>query len=439
MRGRLRRHRPARRILAWSRWSFVQVSRGQTYAGFVDPHKQSLLDRLDALADAIGRETADAVVLEVKAFGPVRDAALSQEVFELSRDHVRAFVSAARRGRPPSAEELEIVRQRAAQRAREMVPLTAMLQAYLVGHRTLLHAITREAGTGAASRGAVLDVLYVLADRLPTICSIMVDTYVQTERGELADLEADRRELIETLLESRIAVRSELVRRAAVLGLEPDHSHVVALAGVVSDPEMEVPPSSVRRWVAEAIARASAGPRRAFVVIRGAEIVAILDGPGSAARMVLERAAESLSRTSGVLLTAGIGTPFTGVAGVRASYDEARRALRHSTPQKRFVVGPGDVLLFDELTASVDQSVSELVPSQTRKALSQPALHATLEAFVSANQNVVDAANALGIHPNSLRYRLSRIAQLTGRDPRTLADLVELLTALRLLERERLT
>jgi len=39
---------------------------------------------------------------------------------------------------------------------------------------------------------------------------------------------------------------------------------------------------------------------------------------------------------------------------------------------------------------------------------------------------------ALSLHPNSLRYRLRRIAEATGSDPRTLAGLLELIAAARL-------
>jgi len=35
-------------------------------------------------------------------------------------------------------------------------------------------------------------------------------------------------------------------------------------------------------------------------------------------------------------------------------------------------------------------------------------------------------------HPNSLHYRLRRIAEITGHDPRTLAGLLELIAAARL-------
>lgn len=47
--------------------------------------------------------------------------------------------------------------------------------------------------------------------------------------------------------------------------------------------------------------------------------------------------------------------------------------------------------------------------------------------------NIAATAKALCMHPNSVRYRLRRIAQLTGHDPHHLTDLLEPHSAARIL------
>jgi len=59
-------------------------------------------------------------------------------------------------------------------------------------------------------------------------------------------------------------------------------------------------------------------------------------------------------------------------------------------------------------------------------------LVATLEAFLACSGSWSRAAEAMFIHVNSLRYRIRRIEELTGRDPRSLADQAALLLALRM-------
>ena len=68
-----------------------------------------------------------------------------------------------------------------------------------------------------------------------------------------------------------------------------------------------------------------------------------------------------------------------------------------------------------------------------REALADPQLRQTLQAWVDHDLNVAAAARALCLHPNSVRYRLRRIAHLTGHDQHRITDLLELHSAARLL------
>jgi sugar diacid utilization regulator len=92
--------------------------------------------------------------------------------------------------------------------------------------------------------------------------------------------------------------------------------------------------------------------------------------------------------------------------------------------------------LVEDLAVSSGADVGRLIPARTRQALADPELRSTLQAYVTANLNVAATAKALILHPNSVRYRLKRIASLTGRDPRQFSDLFELRAAARILEGE---
>ena len=49
-------------------------------------------------------------------------------------------------------------------------------------------------------------------------------------------------------------------------------------------------------------------------------------------------------------------------------------------------------------------------------------LLATLEVFFTSSRSVREAADHVGVHENTIRYRLTRIAELTGLDVATNAD-----------------
>ena len=397
----------------------------------MDDLEQQILARFEARADHIAEEIATCTVNEVPGFAGVNDDSLLKEIRTLARRHLDAFLDATRAGAPPSEAILADTRDRAVQRAREMVPLAAQVQSYLIAQRVISAAIAREAGPDVRSRDAALMLIAKTYDYNISVTAAMAEAYLQVVQGDLAELESARRNLIDALLTSTPDQLPALARHATRLGFDPDRALVTVVARLLTDGEE--PPTGTPRWATQAIARCSDRPERsALVVGRERDLVALLDAGGNLpARRVLERASAAI-RAQGATLRAGVGTPFTGLDGFAASYHEARRALRHATDRHPIVFGPGEVPLFDELTSLGRDDASSLIPEATRQVLSDDAIRQTIEAFFAADLQVSAAAKALSLHPNSLRYRLGRIATLTGRDPRKVADLLELITAARL-------
>ena len=403
------------------------------YAHVVDRLEQEILVRFVARADEIADEIAAANISEVEGFRQLNDALLFDEIRALARAHVDAFAETMRTGGPPPPELMDAVRARAEQRARELVPLSPLVQSYLIAQRVIGAAIAREASPNARSREAALQLTERTFDYNLAVTKAMADAYIEAVQGEVAELESARRGLVEALLSDADAWQA-LTRRAIGLGFDSDREYAVAVA-VVDMTERDDPSVGSLRWAAQAIARSSGRPERtAFVVGREHELIALLDAAGShPAARVLERAAKVVASTHGARLRAGIGPAFRGLGGFCDSYREARRALKHTTAQRPFVLGPADVLLFDELTSSLREHADGLIPGATRRALADRTMRETIEAFFEADLQVSVAARALALHPNSLRYRLARIAELTDRDPRKLADLLELIAAVRVL------
>jgi PucR C-terminal helix-turn-helix domain/GGDEF-like domain len=399
----------------------------------VDKVARDILSRFEARADAIADEIADATVTEVTAFGPMADERLRAEVRALARQQLDAFLTATRTGTLPDASMLAVVRDRAATRARQLVPLAAMLHSFMIAQRVISAAIAREAGADASARGAALGLTALTFDYNIAATTAMADAYVEAVQGDLADLDWARRALIDALIADQSAAVADLSRRATGLGLHPDHEHVVALVTFTAPRPAHAWTSSQRRLV-QALARNSTRTeRQTFVVSLGTELLAVLDARSP--RTVLRDAATQLLHTQSAPLQAGIGTPFTGIARLRDSYHAARRALRHTAPERPILQAPDDLHLFDDLTASRSDDTDQLIAPALREALADPQVLHTLQAWIDHDLNVAATARALCLHPNSVRYRLRRITQLTGYNPHHLADLIELHTAARLLSR----
>ncbi|NUP02423.1 MAG: PucR family transcriptional regulator [Nonomuraea sp.] len=111
----------------------------------------------------------------------------------------------------------------------------------------------------------------------------------------------------------------------------------------------------------------------------------------------------------------GVGSPC-GYDGLRGGLDQARRALAHST---------GGAVRFAELAG---QGLLGLLDAETLRAFSATLLAPltaygsradlveSLRAYLDSNGHWDAAAQRLGIHRHTLRYRMRRVAELLGRD-----------------------
>ena len=389
----------------------------------------AVLDQLEADADAIARRMALAAREEVEEYAAVADPAFAAEVLEHATEHVRAFVRAGRLGRPPEGEELAFVRERGAERARELMPLDALLEAYLVGQRTVWESIVEASGESPEGMRAAQDLTAMTFRYTHAINVAVADAYLRESNALATEAERSRRDLLDRLLSGR-EPGGEEARRAEALGLRAQAEHVVVVA------EGEGEGDDTARLVVRALVRAD--PERPFVVPRHDEVVAILPvyvrrGPAEI-RDALERAAEVLLRSHRVRLRAGVSSVCEGLSELGRGYGEAGGALRHAGAA---VVAFQDIALADYLASAADDTARRLVPAGTRRLLEADrsgTLAETLRAYAACNLNVARAAERLTVHPNTVHYRLGRVATLTGKDPRRFEELSEMLTALRLLE-----
>ena len=393
----------------------------------MDRRAAVLLERFAAGAADIADEITEASMREVPAFEAMGDPRLREEIRALAAQHVHAFTLAARTGTPPPAEVLAAARERAVMRARQMVPLSAMLHSHLIAQRIISAALTNAASHDAASRGIALELIARTFDYNIAVTSATAEAYLDIVQGDMLDLNAARRAVIDAAVAGAAGL-PELTRRAVALGFAPDRRcalAVIRLGGTADGI------GDVARAVARATGRAE---RTAFVIVYEEEILAVLDAHGPRrAPIVLGEAVRAVA-PRGLRLHAGIGCTFAGLAELAASYRAARRALRH-TNGDRPVVSHDDLRLFDELTLARDDA-GDLIPVAVRETLTQPETRLSLETYVEANLNISEAAARLNLHPNSLRYRLRKIAELTGLDPVRMSDLLELLAASRLMHDE---
>jgi hypothetical protein len=136
----------------------------------------------------------------------------------------------------------------------------------------------------------------------------------------------------------------------------------------------------------------------------------------------------------------GAGADASPVAALSRAVAEARQAQ-----QLAALLGDG-VRLVDSAEFGSCALLLAMLPAAPRRAFRAALLgpledydrdHGselvrTLAVFLGCSGSWQKAADEMFVHVNSLRYRISRIGELTGRDPRSLADQAAFLLALQM-------
>ncbi|MCH0560643.1 CdaR family transcriptional regulator [Streptomyces sp. MUM 16J] len=309
--------------------------------------------------------------------------------------------------------------------AREGAPLGELLHAYRVGSEFLWSELT------AAVRAADA----VTADTIVALAAWWVneglaaaanDAYRETASELLLQRDRERSVLVEALFTGVLTDRTTLWEAADALGL-PVEGPFVVVAASVSVPGREALPGVEPRLLAERI-------HSAWRLLPNLQVgVMATRGPD---------AEDTVLRVLGDFTTArmGVSPAYRALRDTPRALRLARLALARTPGEApgvvRFDDGPVALLVaaaVDEATRIARTVFARLLelPGEERSRLLE-----TLDQWYAAGGSAAGAARELYCHRNTVRYRLRRLEELTGRslqDPRAIADLSVALHALRLL------
>lgn len=386
-------------------------------------------DSLDELVSA----AVEAIWEQVPAYQGSSDVQLRADV----TGHVRAIFLvflASLAGRPARRADFVMTRQQATRRADQGITLADFLQAFRIGQLTLWQGVLAAAGDDPAAKDAALTIVAQIMHVIELGSTVAAEAYVEAQQHAVAETDRVRRDLLEDLLAGRssLAGHKRALLRAA--GLGPGTRLLVATAVLAGDRCDD----RVLHEAALAVSRAHGGGR-GLAVVRQDEIVIVLPLPrGGVAVAVrgLRRACADLQQQR-IRLAVGVSTARAGLGEIADAYTEARVAC-DGLGASGGVLALSLLTSFDYLVLRDDETARRLIRPQVRQFVTEDAaaggvLIATLVEFAACDLNAKTAAERLHLHVNTAYYRLERIAERTGCDLRRLADVMELLIAVRLL------
>jgi hypothetical protein len=373
------------------------------------------LARLLTAVEPLLGATADRAVARMIAEGPSYRLHQPDELYPVVLGNLTASLADAARAQLVDPDQRDLFRAAGRTRAQQGVSIDDMLHGWRIGLdelRATARRQTRALGLGDSVLLAFTDRCLAWADR---------GMLESTASHRSAELDLARREqhiranLIRQILLGAPAV-AELRMQALAFGLD--------LGEVYVPFRMSVPTGlDVRAAERELGVADSAGPRRG--------LAALLDGDLAGFSSRLPAAAPGL--------VAGLG-PAAPLDALAHPFALASRALDVALTLERHGLVRFDelgilpaVLADDDVARPLQDSI--IGPLRGSGAAGEVILH-TVRRYLANDRRLADTALDLHTHVNTIRNRLARFTQLTGRDLRRTADLVEIWWVLQLPSRE---
>jgi hypothetical protein len=385
--------------------------------------------------DELVRTATDSILSELPAYATSPDSTLAQEIGEQVSEHIGAFVQCARSGAAPGAEGLPFIRVTVARRIDQGIPAEQILDAYRVGHRVLSEIIEEASERVGAGEEVMPSLALPMMRYIEAAWSEVAKSYIRAERRLAADLDRGQSRLVEAMIDGRVT--SEDVRlQAGNFPVGPEETYLVMVLHGFPDRKAAALRTSSRHLSDVRHVRASA------VHVRDDDLIALValahDDPLAISALIAQEMRLATTKL-GCDPALGVGLPARGPEQVREAYREASAAAG--------AAGPGNTLtlahasLVDRLTVMLTTGATprRLVPDRVRAFIADDLakhgqLIATIREYAACDLNASRAAAALFVHRNTVLYRLQRVAEHTGLNPHLLPDLLDLITATRLMQ-----
>jgi sugar diacid utilization regulator len=390
-------------------------------------------ERLSHRLDEVTAAMLSRILDEVPVYRRLPPDGLSN-VEQLASRNTRVLSEALRTGGRLNREDLRYVAEHARERLRRGVSLESMLHAYRVGLTAFWEECIAEGVALGFSRDTALELARRTSELSDDLTTHAAETYVREESRLRALNDQAARDLLEMLL--RGEHDSEVLRsHLAFPGLDSAEKLVVVLGRISSSAK---PQSDALETASQALSRALlTGRASPLVAVRTGTVVAVAAvEAGVSVPERLHRVHDEL-RAEGTQVLCGLSSPRSGIAGIPGGFDQAALAISRASAE-RPVVSLSELPVIQNLLLGASSTMRSLLAAKAREIDLDgrdplPMMRETLQAFGDADMNVTRTARALHVHPNTLRYRLRRIRERTGRDPHTFLGLVDLICLVALL------
>jgi hypothetical protein len=379
-----------------------------------------LLDQVADVADAVYRRTDEASILLARAISrEVRPYEAAAAVpFDVVVAGCAANIRAVFEAIAADGDfNVTVAAQLGVERARDGVPLPSVMEAYRVGFRRVWEIVAAEVATRPYLNGGVLRTLTArLMTAQDAFTAAMAAGYRQEQTSRVVGDETQRSLLIDALLHGRLSERCTLWEAADYLRMPSTGPFVVVAADGAWPSEDALPDIEAK--------------------LRSLDVSSVWRGLGEEQVGIVHvktdrHLAAMLALVSRVAVgRMGVSARFDDLRDTAPALRQARVTLRGRADRGSLVsVFDGSILataaisapeVMVELASPVMECFADLADEE------REVLFETFRAWLDHDGSMRTVGEMLFCHPNTVRYRLHRIEQRTGRSltrPRDIAEL----------------
>lgn len=270
--------------------------------------------------------------------------------------------------------------------------LDALLSAYRAGARVTW----RRLALAGEAQGLEPSTMYLLAESIFAYIDMLsaesAEGYALEQTAQAGAAELARGRLTRLLVRDPPAEPAELRTAARNAGWQLPRA-LAALA-----------------VAAQSVAGLGLGPEIVSATVQDVVCVIVPDPDAPRRRAQIERA----MRTAG--LRAGLGPTVAPGRGA-VSFARARAALKLAGPQEHLVSAQeraGEIMLAADPVLAAEFAAAQLAPLDAVSPGARERLVQTLRAWLDEQGRLAPTARRLGVHPQTARYRLTRLRDLLG-------------------------
>ena len=366
----------------------------------------ALVDRVDPAA--LAQEMVAAFRSEISGYTRLPDSVVAGQILAVSQSNVELFFRSITELRGPTEEELVPFRESARSRAEEGLPLEDLLHAYRLGGRLGWQALV--AAARPEEYPALLSAAELLMRYIDTVSSVVAQTYLDEHQHLVSEEERRQRALLEALAhpEREVPALRDLAERVGFPIAERYRPFCKALPGAPTHAHSQLASELRTRGVLAL----TEGDRVTGLTTEDAD-PRVFDGPHS---LYVLGAPAPRAELAAALADVRMLLGFAGREGMEGAIEVDGFLLELLLARSPDLADRLAGRVLGPLDAYAERRSSDLLE--------------TLEAFLACELDRRRTAQQLHVHPNTLDYRLRRIAELTGLEPGRPRDLVLLELAL---------